>query len=89
MNNIIIENENYVCYVDADSKDADGYDAPYIIMNKEHQVIEDRVRNLTQAYIYIHQMNVSLRDATWKQFLGLDDSGGSVKSVDFGNTKKH
>ena len=67
---VVDQNENYICEVDADYKDKDGVEIPYKIVNKQYGVVEARIDSLSQAYIYLYQMNALLVGDKWKELVG-------------------
>jgi len=83
MTTIVTENENYICTVDANYKDKDGVEICYCIMNKKYEVVEARVDSLSQAHIYMHQMNDLLVDNKWKELVGLEADGEKAEVISF------
>ena len=65
------ENENYICFADPESVSKDGYPLPYILFNKEFKVVEAKVDNLSQAYIFMYQFNDLLVGDKWRTTMGL------------------
>jgi hypothetical protein len=90
---VVDKNENYTCTLDPDYKDKDGAEIPYKITNNKYGVVEARIDNLSQAYIFMYQMNALLVANKWKELIGLDPNEGQVPASVFSlvptDTKKH
>ena len=69
---VVTENENYICYADPERKDKDGVAQGYVIVNRLFAVEEVAVNDLSQAYIYMYQMNDLLVESKWRELIGLE-----------------
>ena len=67
--------------IDRDLQDKDGLEIPYKIVNKQYGVVEARIDNLSQAQIYLYQMNALLVNDEWKKVAGIPEGSDIPDNV--------